>query len=103
MSSLKNDENKSKKNKLASYVGLAQRANAVLYGEDIILERIKTAKVVLIDECATPKYKERLTNKIISCPVYATEQLRQALHKDNVNAIAVTNDGLANAIIELLR
>ena len=94
---------KLKADKITPYVGLAQRANAILYGEDIILERIKLAKVVLIDAAATDKYKDRLKNKIKNCPVFITEDLKSALHKDSVNAVAVTNDGLANAIIELLR
>ncbi len=93
----------SKQNKFASYVGLAQRANAVVYGEDIILERINIAKVVLIDSNASEKYKDRLNSKIKNCPVFVSEQLREALHRDNVNAVAITNDGLARAIIELLR
>ena len=87
MSSLRADN-------IAPYIGLAQRANAVLYGEDIILERIKFAKVVLIDSDASDKYKER---------VYITANLKTALHKDGVNSVAVTNDNLANAIIEILR
>lgn len=94
---------KLKADKITPYVGLAQRANAILYGEDIILERVRLAKVVLIDATATDKYKERLKNKINDCPVFVTEDLKFALHKDNVNAVAVTNDGLANAIIEILR
>lgn len=90
-------------NKFASYIGLAQRANGVLYGEDIILERIKSAKVVLIDSGATDKYKDRLTSKIKSCPVYTVDGLRQALHKDNVNAVAIVHDELAKVILDLLR
>ena len=93
----------SSKNKLASYIGLAQRANGVLYGEDIISERIRLAKVVLIDGGATDKYKERLTAKIKSCPTFTVDGLRQALHKDNVNAVAITNGELAKVIIDLLR
>ena len=90
--------------KLSSYIGLAQRANAVLYGEDIICERLRLAKVVVIYGGAPEKFKQRLQNKVKDCcPVFQTEQLREALHRDNVNAIAVTNDGLASAIIELLR
>ncbi len=96
MSSLRADN-------IAPYIGLAQRANAVLYGEDIILERIKFAKVVLIDSDASDKYKERLLKKIKGCPVYITANLKTALHKDGGNSVAVTNDNLANAIIEILR
>ncbi|MCM1305745.1 MAG: hypothetical protein NC037_04670 [Bacteroides sp.] len=94
---------KLKANNISPYVGLAQRANAILYGEDIIAERVKLAKVVLIDASATDKYKDRLKSKIKNCPVFVTDDLKTALHKDGVYAVAVTNDGLANAIIELLR
>lgn len=94
---------KLKAESISPYIGLAQRANAVLYGEDIILERIKLAKVVIIDARASEKYKERLKSKINGCPIFVADGLKEALHKDEVNAVAVTNDGLANAIIELLR
>lgn len=94
---------KLKSNDLAPYIGLAQRANAVLYGEDIILERIKLAGVVLIDSRASDKYKERLKREITACPLFIADGLREALHRDGVNAVAVTNVGLANAIIEILR
>ncbi len=89
--------------KAISYVGLAQRAGGALYGEDIILERIRYSKVVLIDGGATEKYKRRLTEKITVCPVYIVDNLKSALHKDNVNAVAITNAELAKAIIDLLR
>lgn len=92
-----------KANSISPYVGLAQRAGAILYGEDIILEKIRFAKVVLIDANAPDKYKDRLKSKIKTCPTFITEDLKRALHKDNVNAVAITNDGLANAITELLR
>lgn len=93
----------SAKDKFAPYVGLAQRANAVLYGEDIILERLKLAKVVLIDSEASAKYRDRLSSKINNCPVYTVDNLKQALHKDNVNAVAIVNAELAKAIIDSLR
>jgi len=89
--------------KAISYIGLAQRAGGVLYGEDIILNRIKLSKVVLIDDGATDKYKRRLSEKITVCPVYIVDNLRQSLHKDNVNSAAITNAELAKAIIDLLR
>lgn len=89
--------------KLKSYIGLAQRAGCVLYGEDIIREKKKQAKVVLLSADASDKYKERMLTKLSDRPVYVVDGLCEALHRDGVNAVAVSNDGLANAIISLLR
>ena len=89
--------------KVVSYVGLAQRAGAVLYGEDIITDKQKLAKLVLIDADAPEKYSSRLENKFDSLPIFRLDGLRKALHRDNVNAVAITNENLANAIIDILR
>lgn len=89
--------------KIKSYLGLAQRANAVLYGEDIICEKLKLAKVVLISSASTDKYKERIANKTSDRPTFIVDGLCEALHRQGVNAVAVTNPSLANAIINLLR
>ena len=89
--------------KIASYIGLAQRAGAVLYGEDAIEDKFKFAKLVLVDKDATEKYSARIHKKFDVLPVYTLEGLRKALHKDAVNAVAITNENLANAIIDILR
>lgn len=96
-------ENLTMTDKIVSYIGLAQRANGVLYGEDIIVEKLRLAKVVLIDSAASNKYKERMEYKCGNCPCFVLDNLGQALHRNNVKAVAVTNDGLAKAIIDLLR
>lgn len=89
--------------KIKSYIGLAQRSGAILYGEDIILEKKRIAKVVLISRDAPDKYKQRLANKISILPTFEVEELCKALHRDGVYAVAITNDNLANAIINILR
>ncbi len=89
--------------KIKSYIGLAQRANAVLYGEDIIMERVRLAKVVLISSRAPQKYQDRLKSRLTTCPVFVLDDLQECLHRDRVNAIAITNDNLANQIIALMR
>lgn len=90
-------------NKLKSYIGLAQRANSILYGEDIIKEKLRFAKVVLVSSSASGKYIDRVRSKITECPLYITDDLQEMLHRDGVNAVAITNQNLANAIIDLLR
>lgn len=52
--------------KIKAYIGLAQRANAVLYGEDIICEKKRLAKVVLVSSTAGDKYRDRIAKK---CPI----------------------------------
>ena len=94
---------KSTSDKLKSYIGLAQRAGGVVYGEDSICEKKKQAKLLLIASDASDKYKERMLTKLSDRPVYVVDGLCEALHRDGVNAVAVSNDGLANAIISLLR
>lgn len=90
-------------NKLKSYIGLAQRANAILYGEDIIKEKLRFAKVVLVSSDAGQKYIDRVRSKITECPLYLTDDLQGMLHRDGVKAVAITNQNLASAIIDLLR
>lgn len=89
--------------KIGAYVGLAQRSGSVLYGEDIICEKKNLAKVVLVSSSATDKYKERIMNKMGDCPVFIVDGLGEALHREGVNAIAITNDNLAKAVVGVLR
>lgn len=89
--------------KIVSYVGLAQRAGAVLYGEDVISDKLRSARLVLIDANAPEKYAARVEKKFDVLPTFKLEGLREALHRDNVNAVAITNESLANAIIDILR
>ncbi len=87
---------------LSKYLGLAMKAGAVLFGEDIIMEKLRYAKVVLIDANASDKYKERLLKKTEKIPTFQCD-LKSELQKDNVKAVAIINDGLAKAIINLMR
>lgn len=89
--------------KISAYVGLAQRSGSVLYGEDIICEKKNLVKVVLVSSSATDKYKERILKKMEDCPVLIVDGLCEALHREGVNAIAITNDNLAKAVVGVLR
>lgn len=91
------------KKNVAPYVGLAQRANAVIYGEDIISEKIDKVKVILLDSNAPKKYKDRLLTKFSDYPLFVIDNLEEAVHKDNVYSIAILNETLANTIISILR
>ncbi len=90
--------------KIASYIGLAQRAGSVLYGEDIIVENKSKAKLVIIDLSAPKKYAERLKRRLGDrCKIVEIEGLASALHRAGVNAVGIVNDDLANAISALVR
>ncbi len=90
-------------NKLASYIGLAQRANAVLYGEDMIVKCKSSVKFVLASTSAPEKYLQRLARRLEGFEIFTVDGLCAALHRDGVYAVAITNDALASAIKNLLR
>lgn len=89
--------------KLKSYIGLAQRAGGVIYGEDAMSEKKRAIKLILINSEASDKYKTRIKSKFADKPHFETHDLTEMLHRDNVKAIAISNDALAEAIIDLLR
>ena len=89
--------------KMASYIGLAQRAGGVLYGEDIMTQNAGKLKLALVDARAPEKYVQRHMRRITTCETFVVEGLREALHRDAVNAIGIVNCSLAEAIIKLLR
>lgn len=84
--------------KLAAYIGLAQRAGSVAYGEDRIGEKMSKIKIVLVDGAAPEKYVKRLKNKVANAPVAVIDGLKDALHRDNVYAVGIENADLASAI-----
>jgi len=90
-------------NKIASYIGLAQRANDVIYGEDQIKEKIKLVKIVLIDINASDKFKERVIKKFDNVATFLIKDLNDLIHKDNVKIIGIKNEELSKAIINNMR
>ena len=95
-----NLENRSK---ISSYIGLAMRSGRILLGEDKITEQLRSCVVILIDENATDKYRERLMSKCESIPTFVLDCVSSAVHREQVLAIAITDSGLGNAILDNLR
>ena len=79
------------------------RSGKILLGEDKITEHLHSCVVVLIDESATAKYKERLMFKCTSVPTYVLDCVTSAVHREQVFAIGITDSGLGNAILDNLR
>ena len=79
------------------------RSGRILLGEDKISERLNSCVIVLIDESATDKYKERLLKKCGNIPAFVMDRISTAVHRHQVLAIAITDSGLGNAILDNLR
>lgn len=95
--------NSTNKSKIISYIGLAMRSGKILLGEDKITEQLNSCVVVLIDESATDKYKERLLHRCATVPSYVFDCVSSAVHREQVFAVAITDSGLGKAILENLR
>ena len=81
-------------NKLSKYVGFAVRAGQVLWGSDLIMEKKRKRKLILLSSTAS----ENLRDKIAA---YAEEDgyTLEDILKRNTKALAITNKDLADAII----
>lgn len=89
--------------KIQSYIGLAMRSGRILLGEDKITEKLNSCVVVLIDQNATEKYKDRLVARCNKVPTFVLEGVTESVHREQVLAVAVTDSGLGNAILDNLR
>ena len=89
--------------KLASYIGLAQRAGAAIYGEDDIVKNLPKIKIVLLKAQAPDKFKARLRRRLSDVEIFEIDNLAAALHRDNIYAVGVSNTQLAKAISDILR
>ncbi len=60
---------------------------------------------MLIDAASPQKYASKLTARCAqkNVDVFVIDGLKQAAHKENINALGITNTELAEAIINLLR
>ncbi|MET3682178.1 ribosomal protein L7Ae-like RNA K-turn-binding protein [Alkalibacillus flavidus] len=92
-----------------NFLGLANRARKLVFGEENIVESIRQqqAKLVLIAQDASDNTTKKLTDKCQSYHVpYAIvtdrQTLSQAIGKDGRVAIAVTDQGFATKLTEML-
>ena len=95
--------------KILSYIGLAQKAGKVAAGEFLTEKAIqeKKAELVLISEEASANTRKKFIDSATyySVPVYlfgGKEELGHAMGKEFRALLAVTDTGLATAIIKQL-
>ena len=97
------------KAKILSLLGLCQRANRLVSGENFVLENIrnKKAKVVFLASDTGVNTTKRIKDKasfynILVIDNYSTEELSNAIGKINRKVIAVIDNGFAKKIMSLL-
>ncbi|MFW5889034.1 MAG: L7Ae/L30e/S12e/Gadd45 family ribosomal protein [Bacillota bacterium] len=97
------------KAKVLSLLGLCQRANLLVSGENFSLEKIKNnkAKLVFLASDAGINTTKRIKDKanfynIFVIDKYSTEELSKAIGKINRKVIAIIDDGFARKIMDLL-
>lgn len=90
-------------NKLSKYVGFAVRAGQVLWGSDLIMEKKRKRKLILLSSTASENLRDKIaayaeetgSKLIILEDGYTLEDIL----KRNTKALAITNKDLADAII----
>lgn len=96
-------------NDVLNLLGLCNRANKIVSGEEMVLGKIRTNKVYLVflasdtgkntTKRITDKsnfYKIRLVNQ------YSTEELNRAIGKSNRKVVAVADQNFAKLILKKL-
>ncbi|HKL47241.1 MAG TPA: YlxQ-related RNA-binding protein [Candidatus Izemoplasmatales bacterium] len=94
--------------KILSLLGLCQRANRLLSGEEMSLDSIKKqrAKLVLLAKDASNNTQKRIRDKssFYNVPVidsFTSEQLSKAIGKNNRKVMVIMDTGFAKKIISL--
>lgn len=97
------------KTKILSLLGLCQRANRLVSGEDMSLTLIKKnqAKLVFLASDAGPNTRKRVTDKSKTykarlIDVLSTDELSDAIGKTNRKVMVVKDAGFAKKMISLL-
>lgn len=95
-----------KQNKVLSLLGIAMRGGNAVSGEFSTESAVKdgTAELVIIAEDASGNTRKKFTDKClfyeVPCRIYGSkEELGHAIGKEERSSLAVTDQGLANAIL----
>lgn len=92
------------KEKLKSYLGLAKKANAIIYGKDSIKDFRKPIYCVILCVNASDKLKFHINNlcesKKINLKVLKSVSIDEMLGTENCKVIGVINPNFAKAILE---
>ncbi|QWB99619.1 YlxQ-related RNA-binding protein [Mycoplasmatota bacterium] len=97
------------KDKILSALGLCQRANLLVSGEEMSLEKIKSnqAKLVILATDAGFNTTKRVTDKsktyhVQVIDILTSDEISKAIGKANRKVIAIKDQGFAKKIKSLL-
>ena len=97
------------KSKILSILGLCQRANRLVSGEEMSLDKIKSnqAKLVILANDAGYNTTKRVTDKsktsqVQVINVFSSDEISKAIGKSNRKVLAIKDQGFAKKIISLL-
>lgn len=97
------------KDQFLSLLGLCKRANRLVSGEEMSLEKIKSnqAKLVVLASDAGPNTKKRILDKAHTYQVRVVEELTSddishAIGKKNRKVIVITDSGFAKKMMSIL-
>jgi ribosomal protein L7Ae-like RNA K-turn-binding protein len=98
------------KEKVLSLLGLCQRANRLVSGEDMSLAAIKNkqAKLVFLAQNAGPNTSKRICDKsstydVPVIDVFDSDELSKSIGKSNRKVLVVKDAGFAKKMLSLLK
>ena len=100
---------KTNKEKVLSLIGLATRARMTSMGTDIVINSIqrRDAKIVFIANDASLETIKKINDKCsfykVSCSeLFKTEELNNAVGKNNIKVVSINDHGFYNSIKALI-
>lgn len=97
------------KSRILSLLGLCQRANRLVSGEDMSLTLIKKnqANLVFLASDVGPSTKKRVLDKsntyhVTVIDLFSTEELSNAIGKENRKVLVIKDRGFTKKILSLL-
>ena len=90
--------------KILTTLGLAYRAKKAVLGEEV-LNKISKVKLLFIASDISAKSRDRFEKKCFHYQIahideYSAEELSQALGKNNVRVIGITDEGFKDALLK---
>ncbi len=94
------------KNKIETYLGFCVRSRKIIFGTEMISRQKKGVKLLIMDGgIGANSLKETVKAKeTLACPLLQTEAglLAEWVHRPNVKAVAILDDSLATAILNVV-
>ena len=87
------------KQKIISYLGFAQKAGKVVIGFDGITKKFRHFPLILVCESASERTKNEIVKFARGGKIIFAENVAELTNREGCKVIAVSDENLANAII----